>query len=161
MKTSPVVVAGLLVLFGVASCSSSALRPQHHPSGPSVAEVTGFAKIPFIGGMPSGPVTVRITGMEARHLALLVSLLPSVSQSQVHCEEPPGLMYRIVFGAGLVAPSRAVVKGYRCAAAVTIAVAGTTTSLRRDATCTLIRAVRKALPERATETQSLSVGCGS
>jgi len=156
-KLSPVVLAGLLALFGLAGCSSSALRPQ---SGP-VASVTGYAKIPFVGGMPSAPVTVRVTGKEADRLALLVTQLPAVPQSQVHCEEPLGLMYRIVFGAGAVAQSKAVVEGYECDAAVTVAVAGKTISWRRDARCTLIRAVRRALPARAKETQALGIGCVS
>lgn len=97
--------------------------------------------------------------MEASRLAQLVSQLPSVSQ--VHCHEPLGLMYRIVFGAGSVAQSKAVVEGYRCDAAVTITVAGKTSSWRRDANCTLFHAVRQALPGRAEGTQGLDIGCGN
>ena len=58
-------------------------------------------------------------------------------------------MYRIVFGAGSVAPSKAVVEGYSGYVAVTVAVAGKASSCRRDANCTLLRAVRQALPGRA------------
>jgi hypothetical protein len=68
-------------------------------------------------------------------------------------------MYRIVFGAGSVGQSNEVVEGYECAAAVTVAVAGKAISWRRDANCTLIRAVRHVLPGRAKATQSLAVGC--
>jgi hypothetical protein len=149
-----VVMAGLVVLAAVASCSSSPVR--------SAAEVTGFASAPLpAGSLPSGPVTVRVTGVEASRLALLVNRLPSVTQLQVHCEEPLGLMYRIVFDVGSLAPSKAVVEGYRCDAAVTVTVAGKVSSWRRDATCMLIRAVRLVLPGQAKATQSLDIGCGS
>ena len=85
-----------------------------------------------------------------------------MAQSQVDCHEPLGLMYRIVFGAGSVSQSKEVVEGYRCAAAaVRVAVAGKASSWRRDANCTLIRAVRHVLPGRAKATQSLAIGCGS
>jgi hypothetical protein len=153
-KGTPVALIGLVVLLGVASCSSTTL--------PSVAEVTGFRTVPGpAGSSPLGPVTVRISGTEASRLALLVSQLPSVSQSQVHCEEPPGLMYRIVFGTDSVARSKEVVEGYECAGAVTVAVAGKAISWRRDANCTLIGAVRRVLPRRAKATQSRPIGCGS
>jgi hypothetical protein len=99
--------------------------------------------------------------MNSGRLALLVSQLPSVGQSQVHCMEPLGLMYRIVFGAGAVAPSKAVVEGYRCDAGVAVTVAGKASSWRRDANCELIRAVRLVLPARARATQRLAIGCGS
>jgi hypothetical protein len=149
------VLVGLVVLLGVTSCSST--------TRPSVAEVTGFRSVPVpvAGSSPAGPVTVRLAGKGAGLLAQLVSQLPSVAQSQVHCEEPLGLIYRIVFGAGGGAKSKEVVDGYRCAAAVTVAVAGEAISWRRDANCTLIRAVRHVLPGRAKATQSLSIGCGS
>jgi hypothetical protein len=159
---SLMVAAGLVVVLGAASCSSPTLRLGHWRPGGPAADVTGFAsaRLPP-GSPPSGPVTVRITGMEASRLALLVSQLPSVAQSQVHCEEPLGLMYRISFGVGLLAPSKAVVEGYRCGAGVTVRVAGKASSWRRDANCTLIRAVRLVLPARAKATHSLSIGCGS
>jgi hypothetical protein len=155
MKKLPLsVLIGLVVLVGVAGCSSTTL--------PSVAEVTGFTSIPVgpAGSPPSGPVTVRVAGNEASRLAQLVSQLPSVPQSQVTCVEPPGLIYRIVFGADSVAQSKEVVEGYLCAAAVTVAVAGKAISWRRDAKCALIRAVRHVLPDRAKATQSLLPGCG-
>jgi hypothetical protein len=152
------VVAGLLASLCVVSCSSSALLPQSVLSDGSTAEVTGFASVSF--GPPAGPVTIRISGTKVSRLALLVSQLPSVAPSQVHCEEPLSLMYRIEFGAGSVAQSKAVVDGYRCDAAVTIAVTGKTISWRRDTACTLIRAVRQLLPAQAKGTQSLAVGCG-
>ena len=161
-RLPPIVIAGLVILLGLASCSSSTVRPHYQRSYGSVAEVTGFASVPLMTrSLPSGAVTVRITGTEASRLALLVSQLPSVAQSQVHCEEPRGLMYRIVFGAGSVAQSRAVIKGYRCDAAVTVRVAGKTSSWRRDTSCTLNRAVRQVLPGGAKATQSLEIGCGS
>jgi hypothetical protein len=148
-------VVGLIVLFGLASCSSTTL--------PSVARVTGFGSVsvPAAGSSPSGPVTVRVAGKDASQLAQLVSQLPSIAQSQVHCEEPLGLIYRIVFGAGSVAQSTEVVEGYECAAAVTVSVVGEAISWRRDANCTLIQAVRHLLPGRAKATQSLAIGCGS
>jgi hypothetical protein len=154
-KPALIVLICLVVLVGVAGCSSTAL--------PSVAEVTGFisVSVPVAGSSPSGPVTVRVAGKEASRLAQLVSQLPSVAQSQVHCEEPLGLMYRIVFGAGSVPQSKEVVEGYECAAAVRVAVAGKASSWGRDANCTLIRAVRHVLPGRAEATQSLAIGCGS
>ncbi len=68
-------------------------------------------------------------------------------------------MYRIDFSAGLVAHSTALVAGYRCGAAVTVAVAGAKVSWRRDARCALIRAVRRVLPARAKATRSLAIGC--
>ena len=150
----PIVVAGLVVLFGVAGCSSQ-------PSGGSIARVTGFAHDGFIGGTPSGPVTVRVTGAESGRLALLVSQLPSVPQSQVHCEEPLGLIYRIAFAAGAAGRAKTVVEGYLCDAAVTVTVAGTASSWRRDGTCTLLRVVRQVLPGRAKATRSLAIGCDS
>jgi hypothetical protein len=154
-KPALIVLIGLIVLPCVSSCSS---RPL-----PSVAEVTGFTSFPVgpPGSSPSGPITVRVAGKDASRLAHLVSQLPSVAQSQVHCEEPLGLMYRIVFGAGSVAQSKEVVEGYECAAAVMVAVAGKARSWRRDATCSLIRAVRQVLPARAKATQNLPIGCGS
>jgi hypothetical protein len=152
----PIVLAGFVALFGVASCSSSTSPPRG-----SVAWVTGFASIAPIDGIPSGPVAVRVTGTAASRLAVLVSQLPSVSGSQVHCEEPLGLIYSIAFSAGAVGPSKAVVEGYRCAAAVTVAVAGEATSWRQDSACMLIRAVRQVLPSRAKATRGLTVGCDS
>lgn len=155
MKRTLIVVICLVVLIGVAGCSSTTL--------PSVAEVTGFTSvsIPAEGSSPSGPVTVRVAGKDASRLAQLVSQLPSVAPSQVHCHEPLGLMYRIVFGAGSVPQSKEIVEGYECAAAVRVAVAGKASSWRRDANCTLIRAVRHVLPGRAMATQSVAIGCGS
>jgi hypothetical protein len=162
MKMLPrIVVAGVVVLLGVASCSSSASPSQYQiPDGP-VAEVTGFASVRPDSALSSGPVTVRITGMEVSRLAVLAGQLPSVVQSQVRCVEPLGLMYRIVFGNGSVAQSKEVVEGYRCDAGVTVTVSGKASSWRRDANCMLIRAVRLVLPGRAKATQSLSIGCGS
>jgi hypothetical protein len=156
-----IVVAGIVVLLGVASCSSSVPPPRYQiPDGP-VAEVTGFASVPTDSGFSSGPVTVRITGMEVSRLAVLAGQLPSIAQSQVRCVEPPGLMYRIVFGNGSAAQSKEVVEGYRCDAGVTVTVAGKASSWRRDASCMLLRAVRLVLPGRAKATQSLGIGCGS
>jgi len=154
-KPTLIVLICLVVLVGVVGCSSTTL--------PSVAEVTGFTSvsIPAEGSSPSGPVTVRVAGKDASRLAQLVSQLPSVPQSQVHCHEPLGLMYRIAFGAGSVPQSKEVIEGYRCAAAVKVAVAGKARSWRRDAHCTLIRAVRHVLPGRAKATQSRAIGCGS
>jgi hypothetical protein len=159
-KPTLIVVICLVVLIGVAGCSSTTL-PSAALS--SAAEVTGFTSvsIPAEGSSPSGPVTVRVAGKDASRLAQLVSQLPSVAQSQVHCHEPLGLMYRIVFGAGSVPQSKEIVAGYQCAAAVRVAVAGKASSWRRDANCTLIRAVRHVLPGRAKATQSLAIGCGS
>jgi hypothetical protein len=151
-KPTLIVLICLVVLVGVAGCSSTL---------PSVAEVTGFTSVPGPAAVsaPSGPVTLRVAGKDASRLAELVSQLPTVSQ--VQCHEPLGLMYRIVFGAGSVAQSKEIVEGYRCAAAVTVAVAGKAISWRRDAHCTLIRSVRHVLPGRAKATQSLAIGCGS
>jgi hypothetical protein len=160
-KIASIVAAGVLVLLGAGGCASATVHPQYQPPDESVATLTGFASVAFIGGTPSGPVTVRITGTAANRLAVLVSQLPSVSQSQVHCEEPLGLMYRIDFGTDAAGPSKTVVDGYRCDAAVTVTVAGRASSWRRDSTCRLIRAVRQALPVRARATRSLDIGCGS
>jgi hypothetical protein len=155
-KPTQIVLAGLVVLLGTASCTSATLPP--------VAELTGFTSV-LAGQGPgsslSGPVTVRVSGKDASRLAHLVSQLPAVTQSQVHCEEPPGLIYRIVFGGGSAARPKEVVAGYMCAAAVSVAVAGQAISWRRDAHCTLIRAVRHVLPGWAKATQSLAIGCGS
>jgi hypothetical protein len=155
-KLTLTVLIGLVVLLGVSSCSSTTLRPP-------VAEVTGFRSesFPAAGSSPSGPITVRLTGRGASRLAQLVSQLPSVTKSQVTCEEPPGLIYRIVFRASSVARSREVVEGYQCASAVTVAVAGKAISWRRDAHCMLLHAVRHVLPGRAKATQMLGIGCGS
>jgi len=70
-------------------------------------------------------------------------------------------MYRIVFSNGTVAQSKAVVEGYRCDAGVTVTVPGQTSSWRRDASCTLIRAVRHVLLGRAKATRTLTIGCDS
>lgn len=153
--------AGLVVLLGVAGRSSSTLLPQSQTADWSAAEVTGFAAVPVTSTSPSGTVTVRITGPAESRLALLVSQLPAIAQSQVVCHEPLGLMYRIVFGSGSAAPSEAVVDGYRCDAAVTITVAGKASLWGRDANCSLIRAVALLLPRQAKATQSLSIGCDS
>ena len=153
-KPRLIVLVCLAVVIGVAGCSSATL--------PSVAEVTGFRSVRIpAGSAPSGPVTVRVAGKDATRLAELVSQLPSVAQSQVNCHEPLGLMYRIVFGAGSVAQSKEIVEGYQCDAAVRVAVAGKASPWRRDASCTLIRAVQHVLPSRAKATQSLAIGCGS
>ncbi|HUB41111.1 MAG TPA: hypothetical protein VMA72_19900 [Streptosporangiaceae bacterium] len=160
-RLSPIVSAGLVVLVSVAGCASSAGRPPSVSSERSVADVTGFASVPVTSESPSGPVTIRLTGLRASRLALEVSRLPSIAQSQVHCEEPQGLIYRIAFSAGLIAQPKTVVDGYRCDAAVTVTAQGKTVSWRRDATCTLLRAVRKVLRGRARATQGLSIGCGS
>jgi hypothetical protein len=155
-KVTLIVPIGLVVLLGAASCSSA--------SAPPLADVTGFASArgPALAGSSLyRPVTVRVVGADARMLAQLVNQLPPVAQSQVHCEEPLGLVYRIAFRAGSVAPSREVVTGYECAAAVTVAVAGKPISWRQDASCALIRAVRHLLPARAKATQSLTIGCAS
>lgn len=163
MKRLPsLVAAGLLVLLGAAGCSSSAWQPQLQMSDRSVAEVTGFAYVAGPAtGETSGPITVRVTGMKASRLALLVSQLPAVARLQVDCQEPLGLTYRIVFGAGLLAESKVVVEGYECDAAVTLTVAGKTSLWRRDASCKLIRAVRQVLPGRATATRSIAAECES
>jgi hypothetical protein len=155
-KPTQIVLATLVVLLGTASCSSA--------TPPSVAEVTGFTSVPagqVPGSSLTGPVTVRVAGKDASRLAQLVSQLPAVTQSQVHCEEPPGMIYRIVFDSGSATRSKEVVDGYRCAAAVSVAVLGQAISWRRDANCTLIRAVRDVLSGRANATQSLAIGCGS
>ena len=152
-RIPPIVAAGIVVLAGVTGCSSGT-------TGGSVAEVTGFAHAGPIGGT-SGPVTVRISGAKSSRLALLASQLPSVPQSQVHCEEGLGLIYRIVFDAGVAGQPTTVAEGYECDAAVTVTVTGKASSWRRDATCTLFRAVRQVLPDRAKATQSLDIGCGS
>jgi len=166
-KPSLIVLAGLVVLFGVANCSSSTSRSRLQP----VSTVTGFARIPLTRGVPSGPVMVRLTGREAVRLALLLRQLPPVPGAapvpgsppgQVHCQEPLGLMYRIAFAGGDGPVPAEVVEGYRCGAVVAVwDSGGRMSSWRRDAHCTLIRAVRHVLPGRAKATQSLSVGCGS
>ena len=166
-KAALIVLAGLVVLLGVANCSSSTFRAPLPP----VSTVTGFARIPLTDGVRSGPVMVRLTGSEAIRLALLLRQLPPVPgaapapglpPSQVHCEQPLGLMYRIVFAAGDGPVPTGVVEGYRCDAAVAVwDPGGRTSSWRRDANCALIRAVRHVLPGRAKATQSLPVGCGS
>ncbi len=156
----PVVIAGLLVSSGAASCSSSASQPRYQAAYRSVAEVTGFAvESDPAGGQPSGPVTVRITGMEASRLAQLVRQLPSIPQSQADCIDGLGLTYQIAFGAGLVAQPKAVVEGYACDAAVTVTVSGHASSWRRDATCELFQAVRQILPVQAKATQTFAIGC--
>jgi hypothetical protein len=166
-KPSLIVLAGLVVLFGVADCSSSVFRSPLQP----VSTVTGFARIPFTRGVSAGPVMVRLTGREAIRLALLLRQLPLVPGAapvpgsppeQVHCEEPLGLMYRIFFAGGDGPVPAEVVEGYRCDAVVAAWVPGSAvSSWWRDANCALIRAVRQVLPGRAKATQSLSIGCGS
>jgi hypothetical protein len=156
------VVAAVLALVGVASCSSSASPARQQAPVLPVAAVTGFVSASGVAASePSGPVTVSVTGIEASRLAQLVSRLPTVPQSQVDCMEPLGLIYRIVFGAGVVARSKTVVEGYQCDAAVTVAVAGKVSSWRRDATCNLMQFVRQVLPARAKATQTLAIGCGT
>lgn len=149
----------LVFLLGAAGCSSAALSPRDLSSSGAAAEVTGFASIPApaYGGSPTGAVTVRITRTAASRLAVLVDGLPSVPPSQLNCAEPPGLMYRIVFGGDTA--SKTVVEGYRCDAGVRVTVAGKPGSWRRDANCTLLRAVRLVLPDRARGTRGLSIGC--
>jgi hypothetical protein len=105
----------------------------------------------------TGPVTVRVSGADARRLAQLVRQLPPAPPA--HCEEPLGLMYRIGFSAGAVAESTALVTGYRCGGGVTVVVAGAKVSWRRDTRCALIRAVRQVLPARARATRGLAIGC--
>jgi hypothetical protein len=165
-KPALIVLAGLVVLFGVADCSSSTTRSQLVP----ISTVTGFTRMPLTGGAPAGPVMVRLTYTQATRLAVLLRQLPPVPggfapglpPSQVHCEEPMGLMYRLVFGGGDGPVPAGVVEGYRCDAAVAVQYpGGGISSWRRDAQCRLIRAVRHVLPGRAKATQSLPVGCGS
>jgi len=152
-KATLIVLVSIVVLFGLAGCSSSTTLP-------SVAEVTGFRSVSplAMGSSPSGPVTVGVAGQDASRLAQLVNQLPSVAQ--VHCEEPLGLIYRIVFAVGSIARAKEVVEGYECGAAVTVAVAGEAISWRRDTNCALIRAVRLVLAGRAKATQSQTIGCG-
>ena len=166
--TKPVliVLASLVVLAGVANCSSSTSRSPLPP----VSTVTGFARMPLTGGVTSGPVMVRLTYGEAIRLVLLLRQLPPVLGAtpapgspppQVHCQEPLGLMYRIAFAGGDGPVPAEVVEGYRCDAAVAVrGPGGLISSWRRDAQCSLIRAVRHVLPGRAKATQSLPVGCG-
>ena len=165
-KAALIVLAGLVVLFGVASCSSSVFRSPMLP----VSTVTGFARVPLTGGVPFGPVTARLTDRQAIRLVLLLRQLPLVPgaaapgspPSQVSCHEPLGLMYRIVFGGGDGPVPAEEVEGYRCDAAVAVGFpGGPIRSWRRDAQCRLIRAVRQVLPGRARATQSLPVGCGT
>jgi hypothetical protein len=164
-KPALIVLAGLVTLFGVAGCSSSTTRSPGVP----VSTVTGFTCMPLISGVPAGPVMVRLTYSEAIRLAVLLRQLPPVPgaaapglpPSQVHCQEPLGLMYRIVFGGGDGPVPAEVVEGYRCDAAVAAGdPGGPISSWRRDVQCRLIRAVRHVLPGRAKATQSLPVGCG-
>ena len=165
-KAALVVLAGLVVLFGVANCSSSTFRSPLPP----VSTVTGFARMPRTDGVTSGPVLVHLTYREAIRLVLLLRQLPLVPgaaapgspPSQVSCHEPLGLMYRIVFGGGDGPVPAEEVEGYRCDAAVAVGFpGGPIRSWRRDAQCRLIRAVRRVLPGRAKATQSLPVGCGT
>ena len=50
-KPALIVLASLVVLFGVANCSSSMVRSPLLP----VSTVTGFARIPLTGGVPLWP----------------------------------------------------------------------------------------------------------
>lgn len=161
------VLAGLVVLFGGAGCSSATSRSPLLP----VSTVTGFARIPVTGGVTSDSVMVRLTARQAIRLALLLRQLPPVPGAapapgspppQVHCQEPLGLMYRIVFAGGNGPVPAAVVDGYRCGAAVAVwDPGGRTSSWRRDVRCALLRAVRRVLPARAKATQTLPAGCDS
>ncbi|HTZ92918.1 MAG TPA: hypothetical protein VMB74_11030 [Streptosporangiaceae bacterium] len=157
MQRLPAIVIAGLVLIAAAGCASSAAPAQRRTAAGPVAKVTGYRSVPTMSSSSAGPVTVRVTGAQASRLALLVRQLPSAPPA--HCEEPLGLMYRIGLAAGAVAHSAALVEGYRCGAAVTVAVAGQKASWRRDARCALIRAVRRVLPARAKATRGLSIGC--
>jgi hypothetical protein len=160
LAMAPILVTSLVLMLGIASCSSSTSQLHYRTSDTPVTELTGFAFAAARLLSPSGPVTVRVTGIRASRLALLVKELPAVAESQISCVEPPGLMYKLAFSAGSIAPSKAVVEGYSCDAAVTVKADGKT-SWRRDANCALIKAVSLALPGRAKATRSLDVGCGS
>jgi hypothetical protein len=150
--------AGLLAVLGIVGCTSAA---AHQPSSP-IAEVTGFAVAAAPAGTaPGGPVTVQLTGPQATRLAQVVSELPAAAPQQISCHEPLGLMYRISFSAGAVAPARATVEGYECGAAVSVTPGGAGSSWRRDTDCALIRAVRAVLPQQAKATQTEPIGCGS
>jgi hypothetical protein len=159
-RLPPLWAAVLVVLLGVAGCSSTAAAPVSGASERPAAEVTGFSSA---GGMfesgSTGPVTVRVSGTSATRLVQQIDQLPH--SGYVHCEEPLGLVYRIVLITNAGARDKTVVDGYRCDAAVTVKADGQAISWRRDATCGLIATVRKLLPGRAKATQDLTIGCNS
>lgn len=157
MKRLQPILAASSIVLAVAGCSAAAARPPVRASDQSVAEVTGFTSESSAWSL-YGPVSVRATGAQASRLALLVNQLPSAARPE--CQEPAGLIYRIVFGAGSVAHSKTVVvEGYRCGAAVAVGAAGSASYWRRDSACKLFRAVRRILSGRAKATQDLTPGC--
>lgn len=125
-------------------------------SAPAVtqATVTGYKS-----GSPalpsSGSVTVVLRGKTAAYLDQVLNRLPE--GGTMACMENV-LLYGITFA--LSSPHRTIdVAGYACVAAVQVTQDGRTT-LRTDSHCTLLAAVRKALPAGTVTTEPGALACG-
>ena len=154
MRRPATVVTVVAATALAAGCSATATAVVTS-TAPTVtqAKVTGYSS-----GSPalqsSGPVTVVLRGKTAAHLDQVLNGLPK--GGTMDCMENV-LLYNIAF---TVSSSHKTVDvaGYACVAAVQVTANGKTT-LRTDRHCTLLAAVRKALPASAVTTRQDSPGC--
>lgn len=144
-------VAGTALTAGC-SAAATAIATSTAPAV-TQATVTGYKS-----GSPayqsSGPVTVVLRGKTAAHLDQVLNSLPR--GGTMECAENV-LLYNVTFA--LSSSHKTIdVAGYACVAAVQVTEDGKTT-LRSDNHCTLLAAVRKALPAGAVTTQQDSPAC--
>jgi hypothetical protein len=168
MRLTPAQLCAAGVTVGaVAAIAGCTVHETHRPTVPSVgvnagaATVTGFTWVPR-GIVSSGrrpvPVNVDVSARRASALEGVAFALPRSDESV--CYGGGGhLIYRITSARGGLDGVRTVISGYICGGLVDIHEAGSPPSWRRDASCTLLAAVRQSLPARAAATQTFDVGC--
>jgi hypothetical protein len=151
------VIAAVAATALAAGCSAATAARTTTSTAPTVnqASVTGYES-----GDPAsqsaGPVTVVLRGKTAAHLDQVLNSLPR--GGSMDCHENV-LLYNITFT--LASSFKTIdVAGYACVAAVQVTEDGKET-LRTDNGCTLLAAVRRALPATAVATQQGSAACDS
>jgi hypothetical protein len=155
-RAAPTRVLSCLTISGLAvACTTAGSGPRTQPSALSAMKLTGYRSVSTLG--TSGAVTVTLTPADSRHILGLIQALPKGSGPD--CIEPPDLVYRVTvaYAAGLVAGT--VISGYRCAAAVSVTVPGSTRSWHTDTGCRLDQAIRRLVPSRAEGTRRATIGC--
>ncbi len=145
-----------LTISGLAvACTNAGSGPGPLPSASSAMKLTGYQSVSFFG--TSGAVTVALTPADSQHVLGLVEAPPKGSGPD--CQEPPALVYRltVAHAAGLVRGT--VISGYRCSAAVSVAVPGSSPSWHTNTDGRLDRAIRRLVPSGAEGTRRATIGC--
>jgi hypothetical protein len=120
-----------------------------------VAEVTGYERA-SVTNTSSGPVNVELSVGRADALAATVDSLPARAGMDCHDDV---LLYRVVFGPSLGAPTSYEADGHGCGAAVLVKEGAGELSARQDVRCKLFDAVAAVLPSSASGTLHEDAGC--